>query len=372
MVETTASLLHYLWSMPALRPVLIALSATIVTEGLRLVGYATGRRLPGADSIDTLLGWAMRSRQEPECGALQDLALIALGLACCEDMLSLFWGHFMVVQTLLCWKTLRDNVLSMAFNDRITYPRASERIDILAYRYEHSYGHAVADALSTMLWMLFTLMWCCGSMIIAMVRTMVCSLMVLSASHLAINSVLGEVDGDTGSVAIWASGLLYGRLRRWEAPRGFWNCQLRHGMRLLVSVTASVAVAASVSKLATLPSEWMYRIKIHKAMQLLHITLPLLSPKALSVVSAQVRRAADRGWRRLTARPVVPRPPEISEVCAICHDDLCHDNLSSGKAAVLAHCKWGCGRAVHRKCMESWQQHSAASAKCVFCGAGWF
>mmetsp|Transcript_39068 Transcript_39068/g.91406 ORF Transcript_39068/g.91406 Transcript_39068/m.91406 type:complete len:386 (-) Transcript_39068:946-2103(-) len=109
---------------------------------------------------------------------------------------------------------------------------------------------------------------------------------------------------------------------------------------------------------------------------------------------AEVKRRLDRLHRRLWPRPPVRLIPlEAGDLCAFCHEELLPAAEASGEgfagvdaggssrdvdgggawaegappgptAKALLHCRWGCGKAVHRECAASWGRNS-----CVYCSA---
>mmetsp|Transcript_29704 Transcript_29704/g.62488 ORF Transcript_29704/g.62488 Transcript_29704/m.62488 type:complete len:286 (-) Transcript_29704:1074-1931(-) len=87
---------------------------------------------------------------------------------------------------------------------------------------------------------------------------------------------------------------------------------------------------------------------------------------------AEVTRRLDRLRRRIWPRPPVRLiPVEPGDLCAFCHEDLLPEADPDDKAAVAAaavqerlHCRWGCGKAVHKACAASWGRNS-----CVYCNA---
>ena len=86
------------------------------------------------------------------------------------------------------------------------------------------------------------------------------------------------------------------------------------------------------------------------------------------------------------------RPVETGERCPVCFETLtlgtaggsgveegCEDEGSAGGGSALrwpvAHCPWGCGKAVHVHCMARWVEACDMAGKvaptCVFCKAPW-
>lgn len=79
-------------------------------------------------------------------------------------------------------------------------------------------------------------------------------------------------------------------------------------------------------------------------------------------------RASLRG---LHAPPLSPAP-SCSDLCPICLDDLTLPapgeaeqlTLDGVRPSYAVHCRWGCGKAVHRACAASWERNA-----CVICAA---
>lgn len=64
------------------------------------------------------------------------------------------------------------------------------------------------------------------------------------------------------------------------------------------------------------------------------------------------------------AKPLAPgevprRPLDPDEPCPICYEDM--SDLGESAELLLVHCKFGCGRNVHGRCMRVWQDHQASS-----------
>ena len=349
-----------LLASPTLCPAFIALTLATASEGVRLLSWALGCHLPGIDAIDRFLGCIMRIEQEREWSALCSLALAGIGSVFCGNALTLVWSYHIMILALLAFRALRTSMVSLAFKKRARTP-ARGPLDRLAYR--RVVGNTLASNLSIFLSVSLALMLCC----VNTVAIIAWPLVVLGTSGLALHLSFNDLDEGSRLVALSVCWLVYDHLRRREPPHSFWRRQLRHCALVLTSAAASMVVAAGVPKLAALEINWELLVEqFHQCLRVLCLALPLLSPKTMSSLSTQARRAAGQGWRQLTRRPVAPRSPDENEVCAICHDDLCRDDM-----AALANCKWGCGRAVHRECMDSWRDHSPALAKCVFCGAAW-
>ena len=66
---------------------------------------------------------------------------------------------------------------------------------------------------------------------------------------------------------------------------------------------------------------------------------------------------------RLTQRQVERRTPEDGDTCPVCIEVLNQGDL--------VYCKWGCGRAVHAVCLQSWRSHrnEHGMTECLFCKA---
>ena len=67
--------------------------------------------------------------------------------------------------------------------------------------------------------------------------------------------------------------------------------------------------------------------------------------------------------RMVLRRPIPNRPPEPGDTCPICID-----TLDTGD---LIYCRWGCGRPVHKECMESWRgfRNTTGMTECLTCKA---
>ncbi|KAL3928862.1 MAG: hypothetical protein SGPRY_002210, partial [Prymnesium sp.] len=94
---------------------------------------------------------------------------------------------------------------------------------------------------------------------------------------------------------------------------------------------------------------------------------------------AELQRRSDRVRRWLFPRPEVRQIPiEVGDLCAFCHEELSspapdeQSELSpletssppSLKSKSILHCRWGCGKAVHRACAASWGRNA-----CVYCAS---
>ena len=98
---------------------------------------------------------------------------------------------------------------------------------------------------------------------------------------------------------------------------------------------------------------------------------PLRTPHLRQAASLQVIAAlaplarVAASLRHWATRRTVPRlEPAPGDLCPICHE--CFDD--DGPEDERAHCRWGCGRAVHADCIALWKQRSDS---CVLCGAKW-
>lgn len=98
---------------------------------------------------------------------------------------------------------------------------------------------------------------------------------------------------------------------------------------------------------------------------------------------AELQRRSDRVHRWLFPRPEVRQIPiEPGDLCAFCHEELSNpapdeqvlepvlvpsydSNVLSGiRTNSIVHCRWGCGKAVHRVCAASWGRNA-----CVYCAS---
>lgn len=81
---------------------------------------------------------------------------------------------------------------------------------------------------------------------------------------------------------------------------------------------------------------------------------------------AEIKRRGDRLQRWLRPRPPVRLiPVEEGDICPFCHEELPLPQ-ADGAAQVLSimHCRWGCGKPVHRECAARWGRNA-----CVYCFA---
>ena len=83
---------------------------------------------------------------------------------------------------------------------------------------------------------------------------------------------------------------------------------------------------------------------------------------------AECRRRVDRSQRWLWPRPPVREiPVEPGDLCAFCHEEILRPSPDAPDDAAEVHhvhCRWGCGKAVHKQCAAGWERNS-----CVYCGA---
>ena len=66
---------------------------------------------------------------------------------------------------------------------------------------------------------------------------------------------------------------------------------------------------------------------------------------------------------------VFRKPIEEGDTCPICIESLTEDD--DGLPPPLVYCRWGCGRAVHAACWQSWSghRHAFGLTECLFCKA---
>mmetsp|Transcript_37183 Transcript_37183/g.92495 ORF Transcript_37183/g.92495 Transcript_37183/m.92495 type:complete len:281 (-) Transcript_37183:219-1061(-) len=98
---------------------------------------------------------------------------------------------------------------------------------------------------------------------------------------------------------------------------------------------------------------------------------------------AELQRRSDRVRRWMFPRPEVRQIPiEAGDLCAFCHEELSNpapdeqvvdpppspqalgSNAQSVRSNSVLHCRWGCGKAVHRVCAASWGRNA-----CVYCAS---
>lgn len=79
---------------------------------------------------------------------------------------------------------------------------------------------------------------------------------------------------------------------------------------------------------------------------------------------APLRRTAASLRHWATRRAVPKLDPAPGDLCPVCHEVFGEED----EAMAVAHCRWGCGRAVHDECIRAWMQRSDS---CVLCGAKW-
>lgn len=125
-------------------------------------------------------------------------------------------------------------------------------------------------------------------------------------------------------------------------------------------LVAAVGIGCGAATLSPALDEG-HRQQLRATNYVLFLAQPLFSPGVGTVLWEQCSAGCGLLARRLHRRAVPPLPPEEDEVCAICYDPLLD-------GAPLAHCRWGCGKAVHRACMEEWRQRRN---ECIFCSTWW-
>ena len=96
----------------------------------------------------------------------------------------------------------------------------------------------------------------------------------------------------------------------------------------------------------------------------LFLAQPLFTPGVATTLWKQLLGARELLQRQLARKAVPPILPDEGEVCGICMSEL----LVPGAPVELEHCRWGCGKAVHRECMDEWRQRRN---ECIFCGTWW-
>mmetsp|Transcript_25158 Transcript_25158/g.86181 ORF Transcript_25158/g.86181 Transcript_25158/m.86181 type:complete len:823 (+) Transcript_25158:118-2586(+) len=104
---------------------------------------------------------------------------------------------------------------------------------------------------------------------------------------------------------------------------------------------------------------------------------PLADPNARTVAYFHLReafapavRALKSGVRWARRRPVPSLEPQAGDVCLVCHEvygEEAQEDFATFPPP-LAYCRWGCGKAVHKECMDLWRTKQDV---CVLCGAGW-
>ncbi|KAL1525582.1 hypothetical protein AB1Y20_020436 [Prymnesium parvum] len=94
---------------------------------------------------------------------------------------------------------------------------------------------------------------------------------------------------------------------------------------------------------------------------ILFLAQPLFTPGVATTLWKQLSAARELLVRQLSREAVPPIIPDEGEVCGICYDEL-------ARGGELEHCRWGCGKAVHRTCMDEWRQRRN---ECIFCGTWW-
>lgn len=112
------------------------------------------------------------------------------------------------------------------------------------------------------------------------------------------------------------------------------------------------------SSLATVLNWWLiadWIVLLYGCLQYLRGVRREREPEAFRAA----RTARDRVGRRATVRQ---RPVEEEDACAICLDGLSSD------LALLEHCRFGCGKACHRRCLRQWLRFSD---KCPNCTTLW-
>ena len=85
-------------------------------------------------------------------------------------------------------------------------------------------------------------------------------------------------------------------------------------------------------------------------------------------------RQRQRDRLRILRQPAVPpRLPEAGDVCIICLDPLLPASAKDGflhdvDCEPLSYCMYGCGRPVHRHCVQGWLRHADC---CPLCRCPW-
>lgn len=83
--------------------------------------------------------------------------------------------------------------------------------------------------------------------------------------------------------------------------------------------------------------------------------------------------AAAASTGRLEPGEVSARPLEPGEPCPVCYDDM--TTLGEDAPLLLVHCRWGCGRSVHGRCMRIWMDHQTGKEEreltCPLCRTRW-
>jgi len=114
------------------------------------------------------------------------------------------------------------------------------------------------------------------------------------------------------------------------------------------------------TSLATVLNWWLvadWLVLLYGCVQYLRGIRRDREPEALRAV----RAARDRVGSRVEVRQ---RPVEADDSCVICLEDL----SASDDAHELEHCRFGCGKACHRRCLNQWLKFSR---KCPNCTTAW-
>jgi len=324
------------------------------------------------------------SRIGSEWGAALNLLLVVLGVAFLGRPLVLVMRSQLALLTLMLCRSFRDTLIRATTT--LAAGHAEARVidkeppralcaSLVASKLQTGF-QLVGRALFTMCAAAISAAWGLLQLLLLFLPPA----MALGASVVAVEWLVEHEDQPSTTLllplsACWA---VYSHLvRRWITPLAAHDRESSSAWRLVVhviiiiaAVAASAATAMVAPALARVGYSWSLHRRLSQGSQVAQLALPLLSANTLTSMQAQARRSTEQFARKLTRHRVASRPVEANEICAICHDNLVDDDSAPKAPIGLAHCKWGCGRAVHAACMEGWRKHSAC-ASCVFCGADW-
>jgi E3 ubiquitin-protein ligase ZSWIM2 len=100
-------------------------------------------------------------------------------------------------------------------------------------------------------------------------------------------------------------------------------------------------------------------------------TTPTFAPNERQIVGA--KSSAPSGDGRRAAKFPAPRPLDPDEPCSICYDPMRDEDVVAGSTV---HCRDGCGRSVHGRCLNALEAHRSArgdgaALTCPMCRRAW-
>ena len=334
-------MLSAIWSLEWLRPAVVATTFALICEAVRL-----GLKLCGKQPrlcFDRVMAWWLALGQE--AGTILRFALVLFSTLVTGEPFDYMVRLELMILSLVMFQAARDKVVALPIG--LSGWQMIKRTAQLSLELTRALACLIIGILS----------W-------------VTPIAILGFIAILGSSFTGEEVSTTRMVLAMSVGWwIHLRLRHHTQEMG--AC-----VKIIVELAAAGAtLGIATSSIGDASAEYVWQLirRLDEAYRVILLTLPVLSPKAIATLRAQAFRGAQQMSRQLSRRTVPPRTPEADDICAICHDSLCHDDDScsatiSGK---LAHCRWGCGRAVHSECMDDWLQQSCSSAGCIFCGASW-